>query len=144
MSTIVFDLPPITAAKAKAMFKVSDDGKLRVRDPRHKEFEGSKAKALDYVIKVNGDGKDMDPESLLHACVDKDDTIELTLQRDLGNNICRRERKCNCLCSCRFCNCLNRVLGKESQTTGLPDGRTAEGAGARHRASGEGDDRGAE
>ena len=75
------------------MFKVSDDDKLRVRDPLHKQFEGSKVKALDYVIKVNGDGKDMDPESLLHACVDKDDTIELTLQRDLGNNMCRRERE---------------------------------------------------
>ena len=99
MSTIVFYLPPITAATARAMFKVSDDDKLRVRDPLHKQFEGSKVKALDYVIKVNGDGKDMDPESLLHACVDKDDTIELTLQRDLGNNMCRRERECNCLCS---------------------------------------------
>ena len=43
-----------------------------------------------------------------------------------------------------FCSCLNHVLGKESQTTGLPDGRTAEGVGARRRASGEGDDRGAE
>ena len=81
------------------MFKVSDDDKLRVRDPLHKEFEGSKVKALDYVIKINGDGNDMDPESLLHACIDKVDTIELTLQRDLGNNMCRIERECNCLCS---------------------------------------------
>ena len=99
MSTIVFYLPPITAAKARAMFKVSDDDKLRVRDPLHKEFEGSKVKALDYVIKINGDGNDMDPESLLNACVDKVDTIELTLQRDLGNNMYRIERECNCLCS---------------------------------------------
>ena len=52
------------------MFKVSDDDKLRVRDPLHKEFEGSKVKALDYVIKVNGDGNDMDPESLLNACIE--------------------------------------------------------------------------
>ena len=74
------------------MFKVSDDDKLRVRDPLHKQFEGSKVKALDYVIKVNGDDNDMDPEALLHACVNKVDNIELTLQRDLGNNVCRRER----------------------------------------------------
>ena len=78
------------------MFKVSDDNKLRVRDPPHKQFEGSKVKALDYVIKVNGDDKDMDPESLLHACVDKVDNIELTLQRDLGKHVCRRERECAC------------------------------------------------
>ena len=77
------------------MFKVSDDDKLRVRDPLHKEFKGSKVKALDYVININGDGNDMDPESLLNACIDKVDTIELTLQRDLGNNIYRivRERE---------------------------------------------------
>ena len=75
------------------MFKVSDDDKLRVRDPLHKEFEGSKVKALDYVIKINGDGNDMDPESLLNACIDKVDTIELTLQRDLGNNMYRIERE---------------------------------------------------
>ena len=74
------------------MFKVSDDDKLRVRDPLHKEFKGSKVKALDYVIKINGDGNDMDPESLLNACIDKVDTIELTLQRDLGNNMYRIER----------------------------------------------------
>jgi len=74
------------------MFKVSDDDKLRVRDPLHKQLEGSNVKALDYVIKVNGDGNDMDPEALLHACVNKVDNIELTLQRDLGNNVCRRER----------------------------------------------------
>ena len=73
------------------MFKVSDDGKLRVRDPLHKQFEGSKVKALDYVIQINGAGNDMDPEALLHACVNKVDNIELTLQRDLGNNVCRRE-----------------------------------------------------
>ena len=74
------------------MFKVSDDAKLRVRDPLHKKFGGSKVKALDYVVKVNGNGHDMDPEALLHACVNKVDSIELTLQRDLGNNACRRER----------------------------------------------------
>ena len=93
VSTIFFDLPPTTAAKARAMFKVSDDGKLRVRDPLHKQFEGSKVKALDYVIKVNSIGNDMDPEALLHACVSKDDNIEPTLQRDLGNHVCRRERE---------------------------------------------------
>ena len=75
------------------MFKVSDDRKLRVRDPLHKQFKGSKVKALDYVIEVDGNGNDMDPESLLHACVDKVDIIELTLQRDLGNNMCRKERE---------------------------------------------------
>ena len=73
------------------MFKVSDDDKLRVRDPLHKKFGGSKVKALDYVVKVNGNGHDMDPEALLHACVDKVDTTELTLQRDRGNNVRRRE-----------------------------------------------------
>ena len=87
-----FELPPTTAAQARAMFKVSDDAKLRVRDPLHKRFGGSKVKALDYVVKVNGNGHDMDPEALLHACVNKVDSIELTLQRDLGNNVCRRER----------------------------------------------------
>ena len=74
------------------MFKVSDDDKLRVRDPLHTQFEGSKVKALDSVIKVNGSGDDMDPEALLHACVSKVDNIELTLQRDLGNNVCLHER----------------------------------------------------
>ena len=65
-------------------------------------------KASDYVVKVNGDGHDMDPEALLHACVSKVDNIELTLQRDIGNNVYRRERErarertCNCLCSYRF------------------------------------------
>ena len=138
-----FELPPTTAAQARAMFKVSDDAKLRVRDPLHKQFEGSKVKALDYVVKVDGNGNDADPEALLHACVHKDGNIKLTLQRDLGNNAFWRDRV-YLLCSCRFCNCLNRVLRRESQITGLPDGRTAEGAGARRRASGEGDDRGAE
>ena len=63
-------------------------------------------KALDYVVNVNGNGHDMDPDALLHACVNKVDNIELTLQRDLGNNVYRREREservCNCLCSCSF------------------------------------------
>ena len=92
------------------MFKVSDDAKLRVRDPLHKQFGGSKVKASDYVVKVDGNGHDMNPEALLHACVNKVDNIQqLTLQRDLGNNVFWRERECNCLCSCRSCNCLNRV-----------------------------------
>ena len=87
------------------MFKVSDDAKLRVRDPLHKKFGGSKVKALDYVVKVNGNGHDMDPEALLHACANKDGNIKLTLQRDLGNNAFwrERERECKCLHSCRFC-----------------------------------------
>ena len=79
------------------MFKVSDDGRLRVRDPLHKQFKGSKVKALDYVIRVNGAGNDMDPEALLHSCVNKVDNIELTLQRDLGNHVCRRERQSPCV-----------------------------------------------
>ena len=49
-------------------------------------------KASDDVVKVNGNGHDMDPEALLHACVNEVDNIELILQRDLGNNVCRRER----------------------------------------------------
>ena len=65
------------------MFKVSDDGKLRVRDPLHKRFEGSRAKALDYVIEVNGNA--MDPQCLLNACV-SGEAIELKLQRDRNNN----------------------------------------------------------
>ena len=73
------------------MFKVSDDAKLRVRDPLHKRFRGSKVKALDYVLKINGNGHDMDPEALLHACVNQVDNIELTLQRDLCNNVYQRE-----------------------------------------------------
>ena len=91
------------------MFKVSDDDKLRVRDPLHKVFEGSKVKALDYVIKITGDGNDMDPESLLHACTNNVDTIELTLQRDLGSDMCRIERE-NAIAYVReipFCNCLS-------------------------------------
>ena len=48
-------------------------------------------KALDYVVKVNGNGHDMDPEALLHACVNKVDNIQLTLQRDLGHT-CIGER----------------------------------------------------
>ena len=61
------------------MFKVSDDGKLRVRDPLHKQFKASQVKALDYVIEVNGNA--MDPQGLLNACV-SDGAIELKLQRD--------------------------------------------------------------
>ena len=78
------------------MFKVSDDDKLRVRNPLHKQFEGSKVKALDYVIKIHGTGTDMDPETLLHDCVNKEDNIELTLQRDLGNNASQRKREREC------------------------------------------------
>ena len=92
------------------MFKVSDDAKLRVRDPLHKQFGGSKVKASDYVVKVDGNGHDMDPEALLHACVNKVDNIQLTLQRDLGHTCIgergrereRTWRTCNCLCSSRF------------------------------------------
>ena len=65
------------------MFKVSDDGKLRVRDPLHKQFGNSHVKALDYVIEVNGNA--MDPQDLLNACVG-DKAVELKLQRDRNNN----------------------------------------------------------
>ena len=75
------------------MFKVSDDAKLRVQDPLHRQFEGSKVKASDYVVKVDGNSHDMDPEALLHSCVNNVDNIQLTLQRDLGNHVCRRERE---------------------------------------------------
>ena len=81
--TIFFVLPPTTAASAKQMLKVSDDGKLRVRDPLHKRFAGSRAKVLDYVIEVNGNA--MDPQGLLNACV-SDGAIELKLQRERNNN----------------------------------------------------------
>ena len=77
--TIFFVLPPTTAASAKQMFKVSDDGKLRVRDPLHKQFKASQVKALDYVIEVNGNA--MDPQGLLNACV-SDGAVKLKLQRD--------------------------------------------------------------
>ena len=75
------------------MFKESDDGKLRVQDPLHRQFEGSKVKASDYVVKVDGNSHDMDPEALLYACVNKVDSVQLTLQRDLANNVYRRERE---------------------------------------------------
>ena len=75
------------------MFKVSDDAKLRVQDPLHRQFEGSKVKASDYVVKVDGNSHDMDPEALLYACVNKVDSVQLTLQRDLANNVYRRERE---------------------------------------------------
>ena len=77
--TIFFVLQPTTAASAKQMFKVSDDGKLRVRDPLHKQFKASQVKALDYVIEVNGNA--MDPQGLLNACV-SDGAVKLKLQRD--------------------------------------------------------------
>ena len=64
------------------MFKVSDDGKLRVRDPLHKQFKASQVKALDYVIEVNGNA--MDPQGLLNACV-SDEVVELKLRRDRDN-----------------------------------------------------------
>ena len=61
------------------MFRVSDDGKLRVRSPLHEKLEGSLVKALDRVTAVNGNAGDA--EALLHACVDKA-PVELKLQRD--------------------------------------------------------------
>jgi len=51
-----------------------DNGKLRVLDPVHKHFKGSQVKALDYVVAVNG--KAMDPQDLLNACV-TDEFVEL-------------------------------------------------------------------
>ena len=86
---IDFDFPPTTPAIAKEMFKVSNDGKLRVRSPLHERLEGSRLKALDCVIAVNGNAGD--PEALLHACV-SDVPVELKLQRDF-NSICHREYK---------------------------------------------------
>ena len=62
----MFNLPPATAAVARHMFEI-DNGKLRVVDPVHKQFKGSQVKALDYVVAVNG--KAMDPQDLLNACV---------------------------------------------------------------------------
>ena len=50
-------------------------------------------KASDYVVKVDGNSHDMDPEALLYACVNKVDSVQLTLQRDLANNVYRRERE---------------------------------------------------
>ena len=63
------------------MFKV-DNGKLQVLDREHKHFKGSQVKALDYVVAVNG--KAMDPQDLLKACV-SDEVVELKQQRDLDN-----------------------------------------------------------
>ena len=91
--TIFFVLQPTTAASAKQMFKVSDDGKLRVRDPLHKQFKASQVKALDYVIEVNGNA--MDPQGLLNACV-SDDAVELKLQRDRNNNNLTQIIECSC------------------------------------------------
>ena len=76
--TDVFKMPPVTAAVAKRMFKVDND-KLKVVDAEHKQFKGSKVKAGDYVIAVNGTA--MEPQDLLNACVD-DEIVELKLQRD--------------------------------------------------------------
>ena len=81
--TIVYNLPPTSAAGAREMFNVTDDGKLRVRDPLHKQFKGSQVKALDRVIAVNGNV--CDPRALRRACV-SDVTVELKLQRDLHKN----------------------------------------------------------
>ena len=78
--TILLNLPSTTNAKAKDMFQVTDDGKLRVRGPLHKQFKASQVKALDCVIAVNGNASD--PQALLHACV-TDVPVELKLQRDL-------------------------------------------------------------
>ena len=66
------------------MFQVSNDGKLRVRGPLHKQFEGSQVKASDCVIAVNGNVSD--PQALLHACV-TDVPVELKLQRDLESHM---------------------------------------------------------
>ena len=60
------------------MFEI-DNGKLRVLGPVHKQFKGSQVKALDYVVAVNG--KAMDPQDLLNACV-SDEDVELKLRRD--------------------------------------------------------------
>ena len=79
--TNTVNLPPTTAAVARRMFKV-DNGKLRVFDREHKQFKGSHVKALDYVVAVNG--KAMDPQDLLKACV-SDEVVELKLQRDRDN-----------------------------------------------------------
>ena len=77
----MFNLPPAKAAVARHMFEI-DNGKLRVLDPVHKQFKGSHVKALDYVVAVNG--KAMDPQDLLKACV-SDEVVELKLQRDRDN-----------------------------------------------------------
>lgn len=118
------------------MFKVSDDGKLRVRDPLHKRFEGSRVKALDYVIEVNGNA--MDPQGLLSACV-SDEAIELKLQRDRNSK--KTEHKHSTASSySRF----PYRTHNPSQKTGLPHGRPAQGAVAHRSKSGSGGDRGAE
>ena len=57
---------------------MSNDGKLRVRDPLHRVFKGSQVKALDCIVAVNGNVGD--PQALLHACV-TDVPVELKLQR---------------------------------------------------------------
>ena len=77
----MFNLPPATAAVARHMFEI-DNNKLRVLDPVHKQFKGSQVKALDYVVAVNG--KAMDPQDLLNACV-SDEDVELKLRRDRDN-----------------------------------------------------------
>ena len=66
------------AAVARHMFEI-DNNKLRVIDPVHKQFKGSQVKALDYVVAVNG--RAMDPQDLLNACV-SDEDVELKLRRD--------------------------------------------------------------
>ena len=80
----MFNLPPTIAAVARHMFKIDGDGKgkLRVLDPVHKHFKGSRVKALDYVVAVND--KAMDPQDLLNACV-SDEVVELKLRRDRDN-----------------------------------------------------------
>lgn len=86
--THIFNLPPTTAAVARRMFKV-DNGKLQVLDREHKHFKGSQVKALDYVVAVNG--KAMDPQDLLKACV-SDEVVELKLQRDRDNTQQKKQR----------------------------------------------------
>ena len=77
----MFNLPPAKAAVARHMFEI-DNNKLRVLDPVHKHFKGSQVKAFDYVVAVNG--KAMDPQDLLNACV-SDKVVELKLRRDRDN-----------------------------------------------------------
>ena len=95
--THIFNLPPTTAAVARRMFKV-DNGKLQVLDREHKHFKGSQVKALDYVVAVNG--KAMDPQDLLKACV-SDEVVELKLKRDRNNT---QQKNTAQLCCSYLCN----------------------------------------
>ena len=96
-----YRLLPSTDNRSQGQSDVQGLGRRQATSarPATQRIRRIKSEGFGYVIKINGDGNDMDPESLLHACIDKVDTIELTLQRDLGNNMYRIERECNCLCS---------------------------------------------